>query len=140
MPGLVPAHLDGLCQWDRDRTVVSTDLIFWIGDLNYRLNMPDVLARRAGHFFSDWHEGPLNFRPTYKFRQGTDTYVGSQNCAHLSSPQHVGTLRTESNILAAPSATATPASASDIAGLTKRERQPGQIGCCGIYACCAAAV
>ncbi len=41
----VPAHLDGLCQWDRDRTVVSTDLIFWIGDLNYRLNMPDVLVR-----------------------------------------------------------------------------------------------
>ena len=27
-----------------------------------------VQARQAGHFFSDWHEGPLNFRPTYKFR------------------------------------------------------------------------
>lgn len=27
-----------------------------------------IQARRTGHFFSDWHEGQLNFRPTYKFR------------------------------------------------------------------------
>jgi len=25
-------------------------------------------SRRAGHFFSDWHEHPLQFPPTYKFR------------------------------------------------------------------------
>ena len=27
-----------------------------------------IQARRAGHFFSEWNEGPLLFPPTYKLR------------------------------------------------------------------------
>ena len=27
-----------------------------------------IQARRAGHLFSEWNEGPLLFPPTYKFR------------------------------------------------------------------------
>ena len=41
----VPAHFDGMCQWGRDHKIASSDLVFWIGDLNYRLNMPDALVR-----------------------------------------------------------------------------------------------
>ena len=35
---------DAACQWGKDRSIVSSDLVFWMGDLNYRLNMPDGLV------------------------------------------------------------------------------------------------
>ncbi|CAM9278399.1 unnamed protein product, partial [Choristocarpus tenellus] len=69
--------------------------VVWAGDLNYRVNMSRELADAllekdmhgelvaneqllqavdAGEVFSGYHEGPLNFRPTYKFDRGTDVY------------------------------------------------------------------
>ena len=77
------------------------DRVVWAGDLNYRINAPravaDLLLSKDMHgvllnneqlslergkdgngdkggLFSGYSEGPLNFRPTYKFDTGTDTY------------------------------------------------------------------
>ena len=40
----IPAesHVGGL--WGRNHSIVSSDLVFWMGDLNYRLNMPCALV------------------------------------------------------------------------------------------------
>ena len=40
------ADSDALGQWE-DWSIVSADHVFWMGDLNYRLNMPDGLVRFA---------------------------------------------------------------------------------------------
>lgn len=40
----VSADLDGPSPWGRDCSIASNDLVFWMGDLNYRLNMPDALV------------------------------------------------------------------------------------------------
>ncbi|OQS06626.1 hypothetical protein THRCLA_01335, partial [Thraustotheca clavata] len=71
------------------------DRVFWCGDLNYRIdgtrrmiddllnrNFHNVLLandqlskeRKAGRVFDHFEEGPLNFRPTYKFDKGCDVY------------------------------------------------------------------
>ncbi|KAF0698310.1 Aste57867_11063 [Aphanomyces stellatus] len=71
------------------------DRVFWCGDLNYRIDgnrrmIDDLLQRNfhdvllvndqlkkemhAGRVFQRFHEGPLHFRPTYKFDKGCDIY------------------------------------------------------------------
>lgn len=74
------------------------DNIFWIGDLNYRLNIDmehlddvfdniengnlDYLLERdqlliekaAGRVFGGFSEGKITFAPTYKYQPGTDVY------------------------------------------------------------------
>lgn len=73
------------------------DLVFWIGDLNYRIHesLPteEVLQwaergdlnvlkkndqlnieRKAGRVFNEFQEGEINFLPTYKYQPGTDSY------------------------------------------------------------------
>ena len=74
------------------------DRVVWSGDLNYRVNVPRKIAdallsnnlhevllkneqlsleRESGGGsapFRGYREGPLNFRPTYKFDSGTDRY------------------------------------------------------------------
>ena len=70
----------------------------WIGDLNYRLNLPDGVVRSsiearntssllaadqlnieraAGRAFAGWYEGEVTFAPTYKYRPGTNIYSGA---------------------------------------------------------------
>ena len=71
------------------------DFVFWAGDMNFRVNgtrdivdnllrfnMHDVLMHndqlnmlmKFNTSFSQFSEGPLNFRPTYKFRRGSGKY------------------------------------------------------------------
>lgn len=78
-------------------TILDHDIIFWIGDFNYRidvsLTLEDIMShicceniaalrkkdqlnieRSLGNVFQGFEEGPLTFLPTYKFIVGTDIY------------------------------------------------------------------
>ena len=77
-------------------SIFDHDHVFWMGDLNYRLNLTDfestydrvaacdwpfLLAhdqllqeKAAGSVFKEWSEGPINFAPTYKYIPGTHDY------------------------------------------------------------------
>ena len=73
--------------------------VFWLGDFNYRingtrdavdkmlkLNMHEKLLendqlkieQQKGNVFQSFQEGPLNFRPTYKFDKKSDVYDTSR--------------------------------------------------------------
>ena len=76
--------------------------IFWIGDLNYRIEEPPGLQlpvpraqaymdvelllpydqlrqeMRKGNCFEGYTEGPIKFRPTYKYDPGTDNFDSSE--------------------------------------------------------------
>ncbi|CAG7831959.1 unnamed protein product [Allacma fusca] len=78
------------------------DLIFWFGDMNYRINpqfMDAIEAKkliqqekyqkvldkdqlkdqmREGNVFVNFKEGPINFKPTYKYDPGTDNWDSSE--------------------------------------------------------------
>jgi len=85
-------------QPDKIPLIDEFDLVVWMGDLNYRINstrevvdtcleknMHQVLLQYdelrqcmdRGSCFVGYLEGPLNFRPTYKFDKGSDTYDSS---------------------------------------------------------------
>ncbi|KAJ3234021.1 inositol polyphosphate 5-phosphatase [Chytriomyces hyalinus] len=75
------------------------DMIFWLGDFNYRVNLPNSEARsiiERGHFlelvihdqlrvskdrgevFDHFMEAPIHFPPTYKYDNGTSVYDTSE--------------------------------------------------------------
>ncbi len=76
--------------------ILDHDIIFWLGDLNYRIDIDNVdevfqlvggneweylrkkdqlnIERSKKNVFQDFDEGLLNFPPTYKFQPGTDLY------------------------------------------------------------------
>ena len=89
-------HEDGM-QGDRLLTILDHDIVFWIGDFNYRIDVSltqdDIMTllkhnnltalrkkdqlnmeRKRGHVFQGFEEGLLTFAPTYKFQPGTDVY------------------------------------------------------------------
>eukprot|EP00978_Attheya_sp_CCMP212_P022016 scaffold65048_cov43-Attheya_sp.AAC.1 len=89
-----------LSQWATGSSSVGVadhNLVFWIGDLNYRIDeslstervlglsekrqldelrsMDQLNIERAkGRVFQGFNEGILNFAPTYKYQPGTDMY------------------------------------------------------------------
>lgn len=82
---------------DQNLMIAEHDLVFWVGDLNYRidyfytteevfqkiqandlesLRLHDQLniERQQGRVFAGFSEGLLTFQPTYKYQPGTDVY------------------------------------------------------------------
>nr|XP_024356469.1 type IV inositol polyphosphate 5-phosphatase 6-like isoform X3 [Physcomitrium patens]XP_024356470.1 type IV inositol polyphosphate 5-phosphatase 6-like isoform X3 [Physcomitrium patens] len=78
-------------------TILAHDRIIWLGDLNYRIDLPDMetwalvnqcdwksllardqlkMERNAGRVFKGWHEDVITFPPTYKFVVESDQYFG----------------------------------------------------------------
>ncbi|KAH7668668.1 Inositol-polyphosphate 5-phosphatase protein [Dioscorea alata] len=90
-------RFSGTSDVDQPKTIPCHDRIFWFGDLNYRLNLPDAEVRemvakkqwdelinsdqlakelRYGRIFDGWKEGPIDFPPTYKYVINSNRYVG----------------------------------------------------------------
>ncbi|SMN18591.1 similar to Saccharomyces cerevisiae YOR109W INP53 Polyphosphatidylinositol phosphatase, dephosphorylates multiple phosphatidylinositols [Maudiozyma saulgeensis] len=86
----------------RSRKILDNDSVFWFGDLNYRISLPNEVVRKeleleregyidrllkhdqltqeidSGIIFHDYCEPTLQFRPTYKFDFGTNIYDSSE--------------------------------------------------------------
>ncbi|XP_035898658.1 inositol polyphosphate 5-phosphatase OCRL-like [Anopheles stephensi] len=82
------------------RSIDEHHHIFWIGDLNYRLDGPEVsqeyvnrkdrdynqlyqhdqlyVEKRRNRIFRDYKEGKIIFPPTYKYNPGTDEWDSSE--------------------------------------------------------------
>ncbi|KAJ2550814.1 Inositol-1,4,5-trisphosphate 5-phosphatase 1 [Coemansia sp. RSA 1933] len=81
------------------RSIDDHDYVFWLGDLNYRIDLPNDQTRSlvaqgqlqslmmydqlstqmaAGRVFSGYQEADIDFLPTYKFDRGTTTYDTSE--------------------------------------------------------------
>ncbi|RKO93184.1 Endonuclease/exonuclease/phosphatase, partial [Blyttiomyces helicus] len=80
-------------------SIYDVDHLFWMGDLNYRVPLPDTEAKallavgdlaqmlkfdqlsieqNAGRVFGDFLEGPIKFEPTYKYDIGTSRFDSSE--------------------------------------------------------------
>ncbi|XP_039808962.1 type I inositol polyphosphate 5-phosphatase 2 isoform X4 [Panicum virgatum] len=90
-------RFSSLCAAGRPQNIPSHDRIFWFGDLNYRIDLPDAEVRHlvamnrwddilkfdqltkeliSGSTFVGWKEGLINFPPTYKYERNSSRYVG----------------------------------------------------------------
>lgn len=99
-----PIHGGPSRQWvlidhHREVTILDHDVVFWLGDLNYRIDYPDITLEEVikgaesdqwqlllprdqlSHervvkkvIFQDFNEGEITFRPTYKYQPGTNEY------------------------------------------------------------------
>jgi len=84
------------------KRIKDHETVFWLGDLNYRLSdldtqeVKDLLAegnlaallecdqfrqqRQQRKVFTGYNEGPITFRPTYKYDTGTSEWDSSEKC------------------------------------------------------------
>ncbi|XP_023538407.1 type IV inositol polyphosphate 5-phosphatase 3 isoform X1 [Cucurbita pepo subsp. pepo] len=89
------------------KVIHDHERIIWLGDLNYRINLPyektrDLISRkewsklaesdqllreiRKGRAFDGWTEGNLNFPPTYKYEINSEKYYGEDPKVGLRTP------------------------------------------------------
>ncbi|KAM0891039.1 hypothetical protein ACQ4PT_026655 [Festuca glaucescens] len=89
------------------RDIYDHERIFWLGDLNYRIDVPygrahglvaamdwsqlaekDQLKRelKKGRAFDGWSEGVLEFAPTYKYEIGSGKYIGDDQRGGRRTP------------------------------------------------------
>ena len=85
--------------FSRGKSIASHVLVLWLGDFNYRIDMPNqdvrdlaqlddfselqardqlMRSKEDGSTFAGLEEGPLLFRPTYKYDNNRDTYDSSE--------------------------------------------------------------
>ncbi|CCE63659.1 hypothetical protein TPHA_0F01750 [Tetrapisispora phaffii CBS 4417] len=93
--------LNGI-NFTRSKTISDHDNIFWLGDLNFRVNLDSEIVRyelekkkddyingllkydqlrheiMTGEIFKGFKEAPIKFRPTYKYDKGTENYDSSE--------------------------------------------------------------
>ncbi|ESW30771.1 hypothetical protein PHAVU_002G181200 [Phaseolus vulgaris] len=82
---------------DLPRTILDHDHVILLGDLNYRISLPEETTRllvekgdwdsllendqlkmelMTGNMLREWHEGAIKFAPTYKYCPNSDIYYG----------------------------------------------------------------
>ncbi|KAG8123688.1 hypothetical protein E2320_019016 [Naja naja] len=61
------------------RSMFSHDYVFWCGDFNYRIDLT------YEEIFKDFHEGTINFGPTYKYDVGSEAYDTTGQVSLLDS-------------------------------------------------------
>lgn len=91
--------ITGGLQFQKGKTISSHQNVIWMADANYRIDMDNDIVRAyaeedaldvlfaadqlrhamdVGAAFAGYQEGPLLFRPTYKYDVGTDNYDTSE--------------------------------------------------------------
>ncbi|XP_072973100.1 type IV inositol polyphosphate 5-phosphatase 9-like [Typha angustifolia] len=91
---------------DLPQKILDHDRIILLGDLNYRISLPEPKTRllvdqrkwnilleqdqlrcelSKGGIFEGWHEGLITFSPTYKYYPNSDEYYGT-NCSKRRPP------------------------------------------------------
>ncbi|KAM0964366.1 hypothetical protein ACFX13_020791 [Malus domestica] len=82
---------------DLPRKILDYDRVIFLGDLNYRISLPEATTRslvdtrewntllkhdqlmmelKEGHVLEGWNEGAVEFAPTYKYCPNSDVYYG----------------------------------------------------------------